>query len=322
MPCLVLLFLASAARRAGRPGGGLKNLKAVALHGCGRQAAWRWSCGEGRAAGGQGWGQPVGSACAVHGVSLLLSTGREAPAGPAQRDLHMSTALGPHFSADYLFICLVVSLFVCYNGPIETPEDAQMRPAEITNDQIIEAGQALQAEGRRVTGFALRQRAGGGNPARLRQVWDEYAQGRTEAEPAPELPAEVAEGLASAREVLAEQLAELVGRLNGQAVLAAERRVTEAVRAAGEQRELAEREMADAATMLEAVEAELADAKALVGELQEQLAALQAAHQDQAVELGRFQARAEALQSSQDALMAALSRGEVGTPSRRKGGRA
>ena len=43
----------------------------------------RWKCGEGRAAGGQGWGQPVGSPRAVHGVSLLLSTGREAPAGRA-----------------------------------------------------------------------------------------------------------------------------------------------------------------------------------------------------------------------------------------------
>lgn len=43
----------------------------------------RWKCGEGRAAGGQGWGQPVGSPRAVHGLSLLLSTGREAPAGRA-----------------------------------------------------------------------------------------------------------------------------------------------------------------------------------------------------------------------------------------------
>lgn len=43
----------------------------------------QWKCGEGRAAGGQGWGQPVGSPQAVHGVSLPLSTGREAPAGRA-----------------------------------------------------------------------------------------------------------------------------------------------------------------------------------------------------------------------------------------------
>lgn len=196
-----------------------------------------------------------------------------------------------------------------------------MRPAEITDAQIIEAGKALQAEGRNVTGFALRQRTGGGNPTRLRQIWDDYAQGSAEAEPAPELPAEVADGLASVREVLNERLAELVGRLNEQAVRASERRVAEAVRAAGEQRERAERELTDAAQTVEALESELGDAKELAQSLQEQLAALQAAHQAQAVELGRLQARADALQESQDALMAALSRGEVGDSPRRKGGR-
>ena len=71
---------ASEARRGGSPGEGV-----------GKKSKWwrrsrppgrqRWKCGEGRAAGGQGWGQPVGSPRAVHGVSLLLSTGREAPAG-------------------------------------------------------------------------------------------------------------------------------------------------------------------------------------------------------------------------------------------------
>lgn len=72
---------ASEARRGGSPGGGWKKIKVVApIAAAGRQ---RWKCGEGRAAGGQGWGQPVGSPRAVHGVSLLLSTGREAPAGRA-----------------------------------------------------------------------------------------------------------------------------------------------------------------------------------------------------------------------------------------------
>ena len=49
-----------------------------------------------------------------------------------------------------------------------------MRPATFEPQQIIEAGLALQAEGRNITGFALRNRVGGGNPGRLKQVWDEY----------------------------------------------------------------------------------------------------------------------------------------------------
>ena len=70
-----------------------KRAGAAAPEGVGKKSKWwrrsrppgrqRWKCGEGRAAGGQGWGQPVGSPRAVHGVSLLLSTGREAPAGRA-----------------------------------------------------------------------------------------------------------------------------------------------------------------------------------------------------------------------------------------------
>lgn len=49
-----------------------------------------------------------------------------------------------------------------------------MRPATFEAEQIIEAGLALQAEGKRITGFGLRNRTGGGSPARLKQVWDEY----------------------------------------------------------------------------------------------------------------------------------------------------
>ena len=50
------------AKRAGAkaPEWGLKNFKA-SVRVRGRQAARRWKCGEGRAAGGQGWGQPVGN---------------------------------------------------------------------------------------------------------------------------------------------------------------------------------------------------------------------------------------------------------------------
>ncbi|OYV48326.1 MAG: hypothetical protein B7X06_01540, partial [Verrucomicrobia bacterium 21-51-4] len=43
----------------------------------------------------------------------------------------------------------------------------------------------MQGAGRNITGFALRQKVGGGNPSRLKQVWDEHltSQSVTQAEP-------------------------------------------------------------------------------------------------------------------------------------------
>ncbi|WP_368529586.1 DNA-binding protein [Enterobacter cloacae] len=49
-----------------------------------------------------------------------------------------------------------------------------MIDSEYEPKQVIDAGIALQSEGRNVTGFALRNRIGGGNPGALKQVWDEY----------------------------------------------------------------------------------------------------------------------------------------------------
>ncbi|PHM59500.1 hypothetical protein Xish_03618 [Xenorhabdus ishibashii] len=43
-----------------------------------------------------------------------------------------------------------------------------MRPATFEPQQIIEAGLALQVEGKSINGFALRNKVGGGNPARLK----------------------------------------------------------------------------------------------------------------------------------------------------------
>ena len=118
-----------------------------------------------------------------------------------------------------------------------------MRPVEFNPGQIIEAGIELQASGRNITGFALRQKVGGGNPNRLKQVWDEHlaAKNSTQAEPVAELPVEVAEEVAAVTKSLTERLATLAVELNDKAVKAAERRVAEVLRTAGEQREQAER---------------------------------------------------------------------------------
>lgn len=83
-----------------------------------------------------------------------------------------------------------------------------MRPATFEAGKIIEAGLALQAEGKRITGFGLRNRTGGGNPARLKQVWDEYqAQTAPSTEPVADLPDEVADAVKAISATLAEQLA-------------------------------------------------------------------------------------------------------------------
>ena len=63
-----------------------------------------------------------------------------------------------------------------------------MRPVEFAPEAIIQAGKDLQTVNRNVTGFALRQKVGGGSPSRLKQVWDEHldSQSMTKVEPVAE----------------------------------------------------------------------------------------------------------------------------------------
>lgn len=168
-----------------------------------------------------------------------------------------------------------------------------MRPAEYTTDAIIQAGQELQASGRNVTGFALRQKVGGGNPNRLKQIWDEHLASQTaaKAEPVAELPVEVAEQVAVVTTELTQRLSALATELNDKAVKAAERRVAEVVRAAGEQRAQAERELADASQTVEDLENKLDESKSEAEALEKRLSDLLEAHQAQAVELAQVRER-------------------------------
>lgn len=175
-----------------------------------------------------------------------------------------------------------------------------MRPVEFPVEAIIEAGQALQAAGRNVTGFALRQKVGGGNPTRLRQVWDEHLANNSvaQAQPVAELPVEVAEEVANVTKALTERIATLAVELNDKAVKAAERRVAEVLRTAGEQREQAERELADAATTVDDLEGTLNETKAIVEVLTGKLAESQAHGQAQAVELAQLRERLAAAEQT------------------------
>lgn len=66
-----------------------------------------------------------------------------------------------------------------------------MRPVEVTEMQIIEAGNQLVVEGRTVTANALRNKVGAGNPRRLIGVWERLsANSIANTQSAPQPPVE------------------------------------------------------------------------------------------------------------------------------------
>ena len=168
-----------------------------------------------------------------------------------------------------------------------------MRPVEFTPEEIVKAGQELRATGRNITGFALRQKIGGGHPSRLKQVWDEYlnSQVAVKADPFAELPVEVAEEVAAVNKALAERLMAMAVEVNNKAVKAAERHVAEIIRSTGEHREQAERELADASQTVEDLETRLDEARANAEELGNSLAEIRNDHQAQAVKLAQVSER-------------------------------
>lgn len=174
------------------------------------------------------------------------------------------------------------------------------RPVDITDERIIEAGETLVKANRNVTGFALRKITGGGDPKRLKEVWDKHnvSQSVTNAEPVSELPVEVAETLAAMTKALVEKINTLTVELNDKAVKTQERRVADVLRAAGEQQAQAERELADASQAVDELEAMLAEERSRVGELEKRLADVLAADQAKAVELATLRERLEAVEKN------------------------
>lgn len=169
-----------------------------------------------------------------------------------------------------------------------------MRPATFEPEEIIAAGKALQAEGVvNITGFALRKRVGGGDPSRLRQVWDGYLAGQTsvESEPLADLPPELADALKVVTATLTGHVVQLLRELNDRAVRAAECRVDDITRTAGEQKAQAERELADAVQTVDDLEQRLEAATADLRKTQELLDNSREREQTNLVELAQVRER-------------------------------
>lgn len=168
-----------------------------------------------------------------------------------------------------------------------------MRPTEVTNEQIIDAGNQIISAGRSVTGFALRKIIKAGDANRLKKVWDEYllSQSVSTSEPVAELPIEVAEEVALVSRALSEKISLLAIELNDKAVKASERRVAELVRTTGEQRLQAERELADASETVDDLERQLDEKESEIEKLHESLDISRSLTQTQAVEIAQLKER-------------------------------
>ena len=168
-----------------------------------------------------------------------------------------------------------------------------MRPVQFDDETVIQAAKDLEAAGRSVTGFAIRQKVGGGNPTRLKQVWDEYRNSSSvvATEPATELPGEVADELETFKAENAKRLDAIAAGLNSRAVKAAQLMVNDVMKTASEQRQQADRELQDAAQTVDDLEKQLDASEAKIVDLAKDLDLSQTSAQANAVEIARLNER-------------------------------
>lgn len=120
-----------------------------------------------------------------------------------------------------------------------------MKAPTYTDKQIIDAGMQLLAENKRVTPFAIRNAIGGGNPKRIKKIWEENQHEAIEGQMVREqvdLPTEFEDALQATKL----SLDELAKRMYNHAQEIAESRVRETITAARKAKESAEIEVAEA----------------------------------------------------------------------------
>jgi chromosome segregation ATPase len=182
-----------------------------------------------------------------------------------------------------------------------------MRPPEVTDKAIIAAGEALQAEGRRITGFALRQRIGGGNPARLLQVWQEHLSRSTQP---PELPPELADALVHVTEAAKQQLRDALSSLYSRIAADAQQKINAAEQAAKAELEAATAELERIDAERDAARSEVDRLRAELANAQQQAAALAARLDACVARVDAAEARAQQLQRERDEAIELRARAE------------
>lgn len=126
------------------------------------------------------------------------------------------------------------------------------RTPEVTNDQIIEVGLKLEAEGSRISAWKLRNVIGAGTPARLMKVWENYKAESggvvavAETKEDSLLPPEVEDNLRLMLGQLNGSIESLAIQINNAAVRAADKRVQSEYEASKKAKENAEQELSEA----------------------------------------------------------------------------
>lgn len=161
-----------------------------------------------------------------------------------------------------------------------------MRPVEVTDETIIEAGRALVEQGRNVTGFALRQVIGSGAPNRLKAVWDrQQAQTVIQPEPMP-LPEGMAGVLDRLEAQWSTQLRELALELHTLAHRDAEQTLKMGRDQLQHDRQALDQELQDASQTVETLEQQ-------IQKIQEERDGLRQELQQQATQIGTLHAQLE-----------------------------
>lgn len=172
-----------------------------------------------------------------------------------------------------------------------------MRPVEVTSEQVIEAGKALEEAGRNVTGFALRSKIGGGTPKRMKEVWDSFKRDR-DGPRTPEaptaLPAEVGEAVAAINKELTDRIAQLAIGLFGTVTAEANNRIRSVEEQAKEARRQADQELSDAQSTLDELEQRVIDGVAEIERLRLELKNAGAENQRLAIENAALKERVTA----------------------------